>query len=440
MKVYKPTYKDKKTHRKKQCRKYVIDFIDNNKIRRRLTAFPNKRESMLAAEKIEWLLSCSGRPLDPELSKWLSQIPPMMYKQIVKFDLLDSNQVASGKPLTEHIADFEKSLLAKGRTEEYVRLTTARVRRVIEECGAVNWSDISASTVLQRIVDLRKYVEVVKVENINGKKIKKKEPKDLGPLSAKSKNYYLQAVKQFCKWMVLDKRAVESPVGHLQSIATTSDECSERRALELDELRLLLDTTQNGPDRFAIRGIERAMLYRVAAETGLRANELRSLKKLSFDFKNFTVTVKVGHTKNSKKAVLPLRRNTAVALQQFFAEKLPKAPAFKMPSKYSMADMIRADCEAAGIDCEDNGQGKIDFHSLRHTTGSLLAASGVHPKVAQSIMRHSDINLTMSIYTHTLIGQESQAIDSLPDLSLSSSQKQRAVAISTSEANSQAAG
>jgi len=96
--------------------------------------------------------------------------------------------------------------------------------------------------------------------------------------------------------------------------------------------------------------------------------------------------------------------------------------------------MIRADCEAAGIDCENNGQGKIDFHSLRHTTGSLLAASGVHPKIAQSIMKHSDINLTMSIYTHTLTGQESQAIANLPDLSAPSSQKQQAVATGTDNA------
>ncbi len=91
-----------------------------------------------------------------------------------------------------------------------------------------------------------------------------------------------------------------------------------------------------------------------------------------------------------------------------------------------------AACGAVGIDCEDNGQGNIDFHSLRHTTGSLLAASGVHPKVAQSILRHSDINLTMSIYTHTLTGQESQAIDSLPDL-LPSKNKQSATATGTDD-------
>jgi len=80
-------------------------------------------------------------------------------------------------------------------------------------------------------------------------------------------------------------------------------------------------------------------------------------------------------------AVLLLRKNTAVALQQFLAGKMPKVPAFKMPGKYRMADMIRADCEAAGIDYEENGRGKIDFHSLRHTTGNLLAGSGVHQKV-----------------------------------------------------------
>jgi hypothetical protein len=74
-----------------------------------------------------------------------------------------------------------------------------------------------------------------------------------------------------------------------------------------------------------------------------------------------------------------------------------------------------------------------DFHSLRHTTGSLLAASGVHPKVAQSIMRHSDINLTMSRYSHILRGQESEVIAGLPDLSLPSRQSQQAKATGTDD-------
>jgi len=431
MNIYKRTYKDRKTGEKKQCKRFVVDFFDNNHHRRRLRAFANMRESRRVAEKIELLLSCRGRLLDSDLSKWLTQIPPRIYKQIVEFELLDTRQIAAGKPLKEHVADFRRSLLAKGRTEDYANLTSGRVQRVIEECSFVDWSDLSASKILEKIVVLRKHVTVLKAEKVNGKKVKKKGLKDIGPISAKSKNYYLQAIKQFCKWMVQDRRATESPVKHLQSIDTVSDDPNERRALELDEMRRLLEAAQAGPDNLGMVGYERALLYRVAAETGLRANELRSLNKLSFDFEDCTVTVKVGSTKNSKKAVLPLKEETAVVLQQFLAGKMPKAPAFKLPSKYRMADMIRADCEAAGIDCEDNGQGKVDFHSLRHTTGTLLAASGVHPKVAQTIMRHSDINLTMSIYTHTLTGQESQAIANLPDLTQPSTQKQRAIATGT---------
>ena len=48
---------------------------------------------------------------------------------------------------------------------------------------------------------------------------------------------------------------------------------------------------------------------------------------------------------------------------------------------------------------DDSGK-VFDFHALKGKCASLLAASGVHPKTAQSIMRHSDINLTMNAYTH----------------------------------------
>ena len=73
----------------------------------------------------------------------------------------------------------------------------------------------------------------------------------------------------------------------------------------------------------------------------------------------------------------------------------------------------------------------LDFHCARHTTGSLLAAAGVHPKTAQDIMRHSDINLTMSLYSHTLRGQVQTALEQLPDLSLPSRESQRAKATGT---------
>ena len=93
--------------------------------------------------------------------------------------------------------------------------------------------------------------------------------------------------------------------------------------------------------------------------------------------------------------------------------------------------MLKADLADAGIPYIDDAGLYADFHSLRHSMGSLLAASGVHPKVAQSLMRHSDINLTMSKYTHIFRGQESEAVAKLPDLSLPSKEKQKARATGT---------
>lgn len=50
--------------------------------------------------------------------------------------------------------------------------------------------------------------------------------------------------------------------------------------------------------------------------------------------------------------------------------------------------------KAAGI--------SIRFHDLRHTSASLLLAAGVHPKVVQERLGHSQIGITLDIYSHVL--------------------------------------
>ena len=55
-------------------------------------------------------------------------------------------------------------------------------------------------------------------------------------------------------------------------------------------------------------------------------------------------------------------------------------------------------------------------HALRHTFGTNLAKAGVAPKIAQELMRHSDINLTMMTYSHVGLYDLDAALDSLPAL------------------------
>jgi integrase len=61
------------------------------------------------------------------------------------------------------------------------------------------------------------------------------------------------------------------------------------------------------------------------------------------------------------------------------------------------------------------GLREIRFHDTRHTCGSLLAALDVHPRVAMKILRHSQISITMEIYTHVTDGQTREALRKLGD-------------------------
>src|SRR5262249_50709344 len=67
------------------------------------------------------------------------------------------------------------------------------------------------------------------------------------------------------------------------------------------------------------------------------------------------------------------------------------------------ADMLKGDLAAAGIPYAVDGPHGLlyaDFHALRHSFITLLERSGVSPKTAQELARHSDIRLTMQRYTH----------------------------------------
>jgi integrase len=55
-----------------------------------------------------------------------------------------------------------------------------------------------------------------------------------------------------------------------------------------------------------------------------------------------------------------------------------------------------------------------DFHSNRHTFITNLERVGVSPRRAQSLARHSDIRLTMGVYTHIGLHDQLAAIELLP--------------------------
>lgn len=45
---------------------------------------------------------------------------------------------------------------------------------------------------------------------------------------------------------------------------------------------------------------------------------------------------------------------------------------------------------------------KIRFHDLRHTVATLMLQGEINPKVVKEILGHSDVRITLDIYSHAL--------------------------------------
>ena len=115
MRVYRVWYKDKNSERK-QVRKWWVELRDHLRAIRRFPPFTNKTQSEALGKQIERLVhyKVAGEQPDPQLSRWLEEIPEKLRDRFVKIGLLDAKRAAVGKPLKEHVEDFESSLLAKG--------------------------------------------------------------------------------------------------------------------------------------------------------------------------------------------------------------------------------------------------------------------------------------------------------------------------------------
>ena len=59
------------------------------------------------------------------------------------------------------------------------------------------------------------------------------------------------------------------------------------------------------------------------------------------------------------------------------------------------------------------GLPNIRFYDLRHSAAILLLSLGVHPKVVQELLGHTQISMTMDLYSHVLPGMQQDAMRKL---------------------------
>lgn len=189
-------------------------------------------------------------------------------------------------------------------------------------------------------------------------------------------------------------------------------------------------------------GRERALFYLVAVTTGLRKGEMASLTvgQVNLDNSEPYIELLARDSKSGKEALIPLRSDVAEQLRDHLADKTSEGPTFrKGPQRpgssqpgnallFPHPPSIRVfdrDLLAAGLaELDDTGainktdsRGRIiDIHALRHTFATHLTLAGVPPRVAQAALRHSRIELTMSLYTDPVLLDINEAISRLPKL------------------------
>lgn len=170
-------------------------------------------------------------------------------------------------------------------------------------------------------------------------------------------------------------------------------------------------------------------LYALALATGMRLGELLALQWEDVDLKAATISVRrtlvdlkgqvylaETKTKRSRRSIkLPVE--AVEALQEHRKRMMVEGLAgctfvFCTPSGGPVRraafhkNKFKPLLASAGLP-------EIRFHDLRHTSATLMLAAGVHPKVMQERLGHSDINITLDIYSHVLPAMQQDAADKL---------------------------
>jgi integrase/recombinase XerD len=319
------------------------------------------------------------------------------------------------RPLNEHLADFRQYLEGKGNTTKHASITCQRAQSILDGCKFGRLTDVSPSAV----------VEWLKVERAAGR------------LGIKSCNYYLASIKAFLGWMVSDVRTDRNPLAHLKGLNAQVDIRRERRCLEPQQFALFLEAARHGKPVRCIAGEHRRMLYILAAGSGLRCSELASLSPESFhlDGDSPCVVLQAAYSKRRRRDTQPLPRDVAALLAEWLQSRAAHQLLWPGAWVNHAAKMVRADLasarkawiraaasleerkrrEATTVLAYHDDQGRVfDFHSLRHQYISNLAIAGVHPKIAQTLARHSTITLTLDRYTHAGLADVAATVNGLP--------------------------
>jgi integrase len=217
-------------------------------------------------------------------------------------------------------------------------------------------------------------------------------------LAPNTVNHHAWALVAFMKWCHDRKRVPANCLERFSSL-DRRPRC-ERGAFDLDEFQALLLAAP----------VERRLLYRVAALSGLRRSALASLKVKDVDFEFGHVTLSWGAAKNRKTTVKPLPPRLLADLKAHCLGRAAEDPLLDFSPRQA-ARCIHRDMKLAGIPIQ-KGDRRRDFHSLKASLGTLLDDMGTPPEITQRALDHASFQQTRG-YIKREIGSLRSVVESL---------------------------
>jgi integrase len=325
-------------------------------------------------------------------------------------------------PIAPQIESYVASLRASGATPKHVTSLQRRLNLLCEQCGFRTLRDLNRDAVESWL--------------LRGDNLRR---------SARTKNTYVIAAKSFCNWAVETNRLVANPLARLKRADEKSDRRRVPRALTPEEIQRLIDAARRRPLDEAMRinrgwrrgqplarirpetraklerlGQERALAYKVMALTGLRLGELSAVRVCDVVLSGARphIVLDARHEKNRQGSTLPLRGDLTADLRLWVASGEGPSDRVLFRLNENFVKTFDRDIKLAGIAKHDERGRVACVHSLRHSFASLLVRAGVAPRVAQAALRHSDVRLTMQVYTDPKLLDIDAALAVLPALAM----------------------
>ena len=232
------------------------------------------------------------------------------------------------------------------------------------------------------------------------------------------------ALADAVRWNLLSR----NPADQATPPSARAAQSPEMRAWTAEQLRAFL--THVGEHRMYAA-------FLLAGTTGMRRGEVAGLKWADIDFERSRLAVRralvtIGYevawsepkTDRGRRSVA-LDHHTVAALRAHRArqaqERLALGPAYSdedlvfaredgsAPHPERLSKVFAGEARKAGL-------GVIRFHDLRHTYATIALQAGVHIKVVSERLGHSDIALTLNIYSHAIPALEEAAADRVADV------------------------